>query len=262
MKKIPIVITAFGTTTKAKDTYDYMDKIIRERFFDHKIEWAYSSRLVRDFSQKKNVHLKSPQQILSALSDEGYPWAVVQSLHLLCGHEFYRLVEEVSQSPVRTSMGLPLLSDPEDYEAVTQGVGSSLSHPKNEATVLVGHGTDHPAWTSYIAMSCFLKERYGPNLYVGAIGGHPSREDILRSIKQAGIKKVHLIPFMLVAGRHVQEDLMENTDSWKASFAQEGISVSVEDRGLGFNPRIVEIFLEHIEAALDIIPTAREVGIL
>ena len=59
---------------------------------------------------------------LEELKEMGYSWAVVQSLHLLCGHEFYRLVEEVKQSSVRTSIGLPLLSGPEDYEAVVQGL--------------------------------------------------------------------------------------------------------------------------------------------
>ena len=259
MKKTPIVMAAFGTTSGALKTYSYINERLREHFPDHEILWSYSSRMVKDWIKKRrNIDLKHPHEVLYELKEKGYLWAVVQSLHLLCGHEFYRLVEEVKQSPVRTSIGLPLLSNPEDYEAVAQEVGSSFTHLENEATVLIGHGTDHPIWISYTAMHHFFKERYGPNLYVGVVEGHPSREDILKSIKQTGIKKVHLIPFMLVAGTHVQEDIMGDTDSWKASFAREGITVSIETKGLGFNHRIVEIFLKHIEAALDVIPTARE----
>lgn len=253
--KTPIVVAAFGTTTNARNTYSYINRLLKKHFSNNEIHWAYSSRMVRDRTGKEqNADMKSPNRVLSQLKEKGHQWAVVQSLHLTCGHEFYRLVDEVKQSNIRTSIGLPLLCDPEDYDAVVEKLRDAFFNVESQAVVLVGHGTDHPVWTSYAAMQYFLKERYGPNVYVGVVEGRPSREDILKSIKRTGVKKARLIPFMLVAGTHLQEDIMGDTDSWKASFAQEGIAVSVETKGLGFNLWIVEFFLKHIEAALDAIP--------
>lgn len=253
--EIPIVMAAFGTTTKARNTYSYIDQLLKKRFPDNEIHWAYSSRMVRDRAGKEqSTDMKSPNRVLSQLKEKGHQWAVVQSLHLTCGHEFYRLVDEVKQSNIRTSIGLPLLCSPEDYDAVVENMGDAFCDLESKAVVLVGHGTDHPAWISYAAMHYFFNERYGSNVYVGVVEGRPSRKDILKSVKQTEVKRVRLIPFMLVAGTHVQEDIMGDTDSWKSSFEQEGIAVSVETKGLGFNPRIVEIFLKHIKDALDIIP--------
>ena len=253
--KIPIVMAAFGTTTKAMKTYSFIDKSLKGHFPDHEILWSYSSRMVKDWIKKRrNIDLKHPHQVLAELKEKGYSWVVVQSLHLLCGHEFYRLVEEVKKSSVRTSIGLPLLSGPEDYEAVVQGLGSSFPDIEDETIVLVGHGTDHPIWSSYVALHHMFRERFGPRIFMGVVEGYPSRAEIVEAVKGAGFKKVRLIPFMLVAGTHFQEDLAGDDDSWRTAFEESDISVSVETKGMGFYHCIVEIFCRHIQDALDIIP--------
>jgi sirohydrochlorin cobaltochelatase len=254
--KTPIVLTAFGTTTKAMDTYAYMDKIIRERFSNHKIEWAYSSRMVRDFSKKRgNIDLKSPQQVLFDLIAEGYTWAVVQSIHLICGNEFDRLVKEIQHVPIRTSVGLPLLHSPEDYDRVAAGIVGLLPELKEEGVILIGHGTDHPMWAAFIAFEHKLQERYGSDIHVGMIENEDSCERIVQTFKESGEKKALLIPFVLVAGVHFEEDIVgNNEDSWKSRIESEGIEVRAIDKGMGFHPPIIEVFIDHIEAALDAIP--------
>lgn len=259
--KTPIVLTAFGTTTAAVDTYDYMDKIIGERFPDHEIRWAYTSRKVRDLVKKRQeVELKSPKKVLTELEEKGHGWAVVQSLHLLCGKEFHFLAEETKQCRLKTSIGLPLLSSPGDYSEVITELGNSFSNFTNrEAIVVVGHGTDHPIWSSYIALHHMLRERFGPNIYVGVVEGNPLKEDIVEAVRKSGINKVRLIPFMLVAGMHVKEDLAGDKDSWKTAFEEKGISVSIETKGLGFRRGIIEIFCRHVQAVLDVAhPAQRE----
>lgn len=253
--KTPIVMAAFGTTTRAMETYSFIDEICKERFPDHEILWSYSSRLVKDWIKwRMNIDLKHPYEVLAELREREYSWAVVQSFHLLCGHEFYRLVEEVKQNPVRTSIGLPLLSSPEDYEAVVRGLCSMYSDIEDEAIVLVGHGTDHPIWSSYMALDRMFCERTGSNIFVGVIEGYGSKDKLVENVKKAGFKKARLVPFMLVAGTHFQEDLAGDDDSWKTAFEQNEISVVFERSGLGFCKDIVEIFCMHIKNALDVIP--------
>ncbi|MBW2345386.1 MAG: sirohydrochlorin cobaltochelatase [Deltaproteobacteria bacterium] len=253
--KIPIVITAFGTTTRALETYSFMNERISERFFDHEIIWSYSSRMVKDWiKERRNIELKHPHQILAELKERGHQWAVVQSLHLLAGHEFYRLIEEVNQGHVRTSVGLPLLTSPEDYEAVVEILGTRFPDHEKEAVVLVGHGTDHPIWSSYVALQHMFREMFGSNIYMGVVEGYPSRKKIVTDVEKSGFRKVRLVPFMLVAGTHFQEDLTGEKDSWKIAFEEKGISVSIETKGLGYNQAIVDIFCKHIQDALDVIP--------
>lgn len=259
--EIPIVIAAFGTTTRALETYARIDQQFKERFPGHEIVWAYSSRMVKDFIKKRrNIELKHPHQVLGELFDKGYPWAVVQSLHLLNGHEFYRLVEEAQRCNIRTAMGLPLLTGPDDLESVVSGIGRCYNDFKDEVAILIGHGTDHPTWSSYLALHYLFRERFGPRVFVSVVEGYPSREDVIESIKKMGCGAVRLIPFMIVAGTHMKEDIAGGEDSWKNAFEREDIEVRLEERGLGFNQCIVDIFSQHIQNALDVIPKKAELG--
>jgi sirohydrochlorin cobaltochelatase len=257
--KVPIVVAAFGTTTRALETYSIIDKGLKDRFHGHEIVWAYSSRMVKDFiKQRRNIDLKHPHQVLAELKAKGHSWAVVQSLHLLNGHEFYRLVEEARQCDIRTSMGLPLLSNPEDLVDVVEGLGKCFSNFENEVVVLIGHGTDHPTWSSYLALHHMFRERFGPRVFVSVVEGYPTREQIIEAVKESGCRKVRLIPFMIVAGTHLEEDIAGDDDSWKMAFEQEQISVAIEKKGLAFYPCIIDTFCRHIQEALEIIPQTCE----
>ena len=50
------------------------------------------------------------------------------------------------------------------------------------------------------------------------------------------------------------EDLAGNEDSWKSAFKKEKIYVTLETEGLGVYPGIIDIFSQHIQEALDVIP--------
>ncbi|MGM0663506.1 MAG: sirohydrochlorin cobaltochelatase [Thermodesulfobacteriota bacterium] len=259
-ESIPIVISAFGTTTKALKTYDRVDAFVRKRFPGHEIRWAYTSRIVKDrVKQSRNLHFPGPGEVLSALHDEGHTWAVVQSLHVLCGHEFDRLVEVAAAGPIRTAMGLPLLSAPEDFDEVVAVMAPELRPGEDGAVVLVGHGTDHPMWCAYDALEQRFQRAAGTGVHVGLVEGSPGPGVILGRVQAAGCSRVRLVPFMLVAGRHVLEDLAGPEHSWKAAFEALGIEVSLDEQGLGVRDGIIEIFCRHIAQVLDVIPPDREV---
>ncbi|MGD8844690.1 MAG: sirohydrochlorin cobaltochelatase [Desulfobacteraceae bacterium] len=253
---IPIVIAAFGTTSRAMQTYDHMDAVFKQRFAGHEIHWAYTSRMVKDrLKQRQKIARRHPHQVLEVLARQGHPWAMVQSLHLTSAHEFYRLLAEVDRCGIRTSIGLPLLSAVEDYEAVVRALAPLVEKNEDEALVLVGHGTDHPCWSSYPALQHMLQQKYGAKVHVGAVeDGYPDQQSIVRAVVDGGYARVRLASFMLVAGVHFEEDLAGDEDSWKRVFEAAGIQVELEKGGVGFNPQIIEIFCRHMEAALDIIP--------
>lgn len=261
MKKIPVVLTAFGTTTKALETYSFMNEIFVKNFPDRKLIWAYSSRMVKERLKKnKNLNLKDPAQALDELKEKGYLWAVVQSLHLICGHEFYRLIDQAQNAKIRTSVGLPLLYSPEDCIKTAKALTSGFEDNGREAKVFVGHGTDHHSWSSYAAVSRIFNEIYDAGkIYMGEVEHESiSMKKIIYDIKKSGCAKARLIPFMLVAGVHFREDLAGNEESWKSAFEKEGIDVVMERDGIGLNEKIVEIFCSHIREALEVIPVKKE----
>ncbi len=265
MRPIPLVIVAFGTTAKALASYEHLDARIKTRFPDHEIFWAYSSRMVKDrgSSQPQNT-ISNPHEILETLYRQHYSWAVVQSLHLLGGHEFIRLVEETKQSPLRTSIGLPLLSSPEDYLALCTSLSPLINTHPDQAILLVGHGTDHPAWCAYPALQYFMRRHFGPRIFVGVIEeGCPSSAEVIADITDAGYKKVCIIPLLLVAGMHFHRDLAGgHSNSWMSLLSAANISVEIIQQGIGMLPVISEMFCQHIEDALAIIPGNKENAIV
>ncbi|SLM29685.1 conserved hypothetical protein [Desulfamplus magnetovallimortis] len=267
---IPVVVTAFGTTAKAFKTYEKMDAIFKRELPEQPVFWAYSSRMVKHaMKRNSNIDIKDPAEVLLMLKEKGYSWAVLQSLHLIGGHELHRLASEGNRVDIRLSLGLPLLSSPEDYmetaramESIFCGInpathtsGASAKPKARSAVVLVGHGTDHPTWTSYFALEAIMRDVYSTDsIFTGVVEGFPEMEVTVQRVKQAGFSKVLLVPFMLVAGVHFQEDLTGDEDSWQAAFEKQGIEVSAIGDGLGMLDGISTIFVRHIKDALDVIP--------
>lgn len=252
---IPIIIAAFGTTSRARETYTRVDDILKDRFKGHQIHWAFSSRIVRNKLKQRSVVLPSPSDVVSSLAKQGHTWAVVQSFNMICGHEFHRLKEDVMEGPLRISLGHSLLCNPDDYMAVAHNLSRHFEENQDEAVVLVGHGTDHCAWAVYPAFERFLKRRYGHRAFVGVIEGEfMEKDEVSEQVAVSGFRKVRLVPLMLVAGVHMEEDLKGPEDSWTSAFQKRGIDVSLVTGGLGTDPGIIRIFGEHIENALAVIP--------
>lgn len=254
-KDIPIILTAFGTTAKAFETYEKMDAVFKQVFPDNPLHWAYSSRMVKcTLNKKQKMDLKGPVEIARTLVDQDYPWAVLQSLHLACGHEFDRLVTERDTVNIRSSIGLPLLTSHQDYEKVSSALAPLFPEDPDEAVILVGHGTDHPAWSTYPALEAVMRQQHGHRIFVGVLEGFPGAVHTLKRIQKAGYNKVHIIPLILVAGFHFKKELTSEEDSWQATFEKNGVQVSLVDHGVGENKGITEIFCDHIAEALDVIP--------
>ena len=252
--QIPIVMAVFGTTSRAKATYRSIDDQVRKAFPGHEIHWAYSSRMVKGLA-KQDETIRHPHEILRKLSGEGHPWAVVQSVHLIGGHEFHRLLREVREESIRTSVGLPLLTSPDDHIRTGRCLAPIIDSHPGKAILLIGHGTDHPSWTAYPAFQQALRQIYGNRVFVGSVEEFPLSDGIVAEIAAAGFKEVLLIPFLLVAGIHYRKDLMsDEEDSWSSRLRNAGIAMEAIPDGIGILPCIGEIFCDHIRDALDIIP--------
>ena len=250
--KPPIVLSAFGTSSKALDTYSFIDSIIKARFAGHEVVWAYTSRMIKQkLAQESNVQIKHPDAVLKKLYEKGHKRAVVQSMHLICGHEFYKLTDEARSAKIHTSIGMPLLTSCNDYKNVSLALSIDEYLQENEAVVLVGHGTQHHAWTSYPALENILKQNYGPDVHIGVIDTKFPKIHLIEKIDRTGAKQIILLPFMLVAGMHLKRDLTGSEDSWQNAFNAKNIFVKIEKQGIGYNKKIIEIFINHIQGALD-----------
>ncbi|MDJ0666464.1 MAG: sirohydrochlorin cobaltochelatase [Desulfobacterales bacterium] len=249
---LPIVLVASGTATAAMDTYRFIEAECRRQLPGHPVHWAYSSRAIRRRMRAQTGEAPAtPQKVLDQLSRAGCRRAVVQSLHLICGIEFHHLVWQAAQSPLEVHLGLPLLSHPEDFDAVLDWVDGIRPTTDGEALVLVGHGTDHPAWMAYALLARGLAARFGHQVMLGQVKGEPTPAAIAKRLIASGYRRAQVRPFMLVAGAHFMQDISgRRPTSWQAQLEEHGLTVLPQAEGLGRHAATSRLFCRHIRDAL------------
>ena len=249
---MPVVLVASGTATKAFDTYRRIEAECRHRFPDHSFYLAFSSRAIRRRArQKEGPRMATPAAVLDRLIRSGHQKAVVQSLHLICGLEFHQMVWQAAQSPLDIHLGMPLLAHPDDFEAVLDWIADVHPPRDEDGLVLVGHGTEHPAWMAYAVLGQMIAARFGSHIFLGQVKGDSSPLVVADRLAATGCRRVHLRPFMLVAGAHFSKDVAgSQPTSWKTQLEKQGLTVIPEAEGLGDHPATIAVFCRHIRAAL------------
>ena len=245
-----IILTAFGTTTRAKDTYDYLEKRIAPRFPDCRIRWAFSSPTVRRNSASADAP-PSLSEVVHQLKDSDR--IVIQSLHVLPGHEFDRIINESKALPVAATIGMPLLHERSDFTRVAAALEALITRSAPEAALVLGHGTDHPCRDSYGVIQQELQDRIGPQVFFTTIEkAAVPPELIIKEIRRAGYRKVFCVPFLMVAGMHFLKDINgDHPSSWRNLLRAQQIEIDLHDRGLAYLPGVDEIFCDHITAAFN-----------
>ncbi|MBC5632110.1 sirohydrochlorin cobaltochelatase [Parabacteroides hominis] len=243
--KAAVLVVHFGTThddTRAL-TIDAINKKMADAFPGIEVREAWTSRIIAFRLKTRGIHKSSPEEALARLKAEGYTHVLIQSSNIIEGIEMESLRKDVTSQEKgfkEIRIGTPLLFTPEDYEATIAAI--TPNGIRDGAVLLVGHGTYTPTTAQYAMMDYMLKAKGFGNYVVGTIEGYPSFDDALNQIKKGGYKKVRLMPFMFVAGEHAKNDI---AGDWKDELEKQGYEVTVFMEGLGQNPAIQNIFVEH-----------------
>jgi sirohydrochlorin cobaltochelatase len=255
--KPAIVLTAFGTSTAAFDTYKHLEDQVKQRFPGYDIRWAFTSRQVRQkVWQEQQKELQDLPQTLKDLKAAGYTRVAVQSLHVVPGEEWEEMVKESRAVPgLQVALGQPLLSSKADQIWVLTALAKTF--PKDlqkNAVVLVGHGSPSPQGAAtYAAFERLVRSRYpDKNVFFGVVEGKPTKAAALAAVRQSGVCEVVFIPFLLVAGEHVNKDILgDEPDSWKSQLLKSGsYRVQGVRKGLGYQEGVARLYLDHLDEAL------------
>lgn len=256
MKKAVLVVS-FGTSyqeTREK-TIDACENKIKEAFKDYDFYKAYTSNMIINKLKKRdNIEIDNPIKALDKLYENGYKEVVIQSLHIICGEEYTKLKEQVDLYKDKFDsivLGRALLTTIEDYKETIEALKVQMPKLENdEAVVFMGHGTVHESHSAYPALE-YMFNQEDLSAYMGTVEGYPEIEEVINNLKKDKIKKVVLMPFMLVAGDHAINDMAgDEDDSWKTILENEGFEVEIYLKGLGENTKIQDKFVRH---ALDCI---------
>ena len=249
--KIALLMVHFGTThddTRAV-TIDAINRKVMQEFPQMEFREAYTSRIIMRRLAKRGVRKLNPVEALAQLKSEGFTHVIVQSTNIIDGIEMESLRKDIDQMrPLfkEIRLGMPLLYTPEDYKQV---IGCLAGKSKEKTfTILVGHGTYTPATAQYAMLDYMLQAKGHTDFAVGTVEGYPTFDNAVdRLQEQKKIKQVQLLPFMFVAGDHAKNDI---AGDMKEALEKKGYKVTPLLEGLGEQPAIQQIYIDHIRFIL------------
>lgn len=244
-----VLVAHYGSSddvTRSK-TLDMITYDIRESLPGIEVREAYISPVVRRKIATRGIESKSPVDALIALKADGFDTVYVQPTTLLEGAETAEVRNAASKASPFFSLikvGNPLCYSPEDCLELV-GVLSHEACGKGESVVYVGHGNELPSTATYSQLDYMFAATDEPNYHVSTIEGYPTSESTVRQLTASGrIKKVKLVPLLLVCGNHTKNDI---AGDFASTVRNAGYEAEVVMRGLGESPEVRQLYVERVK---------------
>ena len=255
-----ILMVSFGTSyNDSRDkTIGAVENAVADAFPDYEVRRAFTSQTIIDILKERDgLEIDNIEQAFDRLVADGVKTLIVQPTHVMSGYEYDDMVAAVDSYKDKfdsIAVGDPLLTSDEDYDKVIAALTKETAEYNQDGTAIVfmGHGTEHSANATYAKLQEKFLEANADNYLVGTVEATPSLDDVLAKAKEGDYTKVVLEPLMVVAGDHANNDMAgDEDDSWKSTFKAAGFEVEIALKGLGEIQDIQQIYVEHVQAAID-----------
>lgn len=263
--KDAIVVMSFGTTfkdTRAK-TIDATVDAIKAAHPNTKVITAFTSHIIRDrIQQKEGITYPTPEEALAELKKDGYTRVALASLDVIPGMEYnydaavYNLYKDnFKKMTLGTSLMYWMGQENQTDQVIETLKAVQSQFPKlgkEDGLLIMAHGTPDPSNAYYSVIQDRIHTLGMKNVFVYTVEGTPNLEQVIPQLKLHGIKHVTLMPFMMVAGDHANNDMAgAEPESHKSILEKEGFKVDTYIHGLGENPNIRKLFVERANESWD-----------
>ena len=263
--KDAMVVMSFGTTykdTRVK-TIDATVNAIKAAHPNTKVITAFTSHIIRDrIQQKEGITYPTPEEALAELKKDGYTRVALASLDVIPGMEYnydaavYNLYKnDFKKMTLGTSLMYWMGQENQTDQVIETLKAVQSQFPKlgkEDGLLIMAHGTPDPSNAYYSVIQDRIHTLGMKNVFIYTVEGTPNLEQVIPQLKLHGIKHVTLMPFMMVAGDHANNDMAGNEpDSHKSILEKEGFKVDTYIHGLGENQNIRNLFVERANEAWD-----------
>lgn len=260
MSKKAILVVSFGTSYKEtrEKTIGAIETAIGAAYPDWEVRRAFTSGfIIKKILREEGIVIDTVEEALRRMLADCVREVIVQPTHMMNGGEFEKLAAQCRALEDQFEgfcIGAPLLTAPEDYDALMAAVTeSTVAYDDGKTAVcFMGHGTTAESNAVYVELQETLRRSGFGNYYIGTVEAEPSLEDLLAEVKaHPAYQRVVLQPLMVVAGDHAINDMAgDDKDSWKNTFAAAGYDVHCNVEGLGENANVQLMYVRHAGEAM------------
>ena len=255
-----LLVASFGTSynDNRRLTIGAIEEAMEAAFPDYSVRRGFTSQIIIDHVKDRDGEvIDNMTEAFNRAIDNGVKILVIQPTHLMDGLEYSDVVNEAaefSDSFEKIAIGRPLLDTDADFEAVIKAITEATAEYDDGETAIcfMGHGTEAESNQVYGKMQDMLTAAGYENYFVGTVEAEPGLEDMLAAVGEGSYKKAVLLPLMIVAGDHANNDMAgDDEGTWKTEFEAAGYEVTCMLNGLGELEAIQQLFVEHARAAMD-----------
>ncbi len=215
-----ILLSCFGSVVEAKKYEDLKD-FIEEKFPQIDVFISFSSRSVIKLLAKKGFLYKNLPQLLADTDMAGYRKIIVSSINLFPTDE-HEMVKKTAEgfknfSPSHIRVTKAIFTKSKATTDFLLNLNKKISK-KDTANLFIIHGT--PLLDINGSESISYVERILPKInplnFVCSLEGsspfYALKEYFLKEFDRLDVKKVQIVPMLLVSGNHFIKDMNEITD--------------------------------------------------
>ena len=221
-----IILSCFGSVIE-QDKYLDLKKLVEDTFHNVDVFLSFSSRMVLNNLHKRDMDYKNLPQVLADVDMLGYKNIIVSSINLFPTDEHQVLKDIVSGfnsfslSNIRATKAI--LTKTKDTSLFLTNLDKTISK-KNRANLYVIHGTptlDVNGIESINYSAKFLEQINSLNYTCSLEGAFPyyiMKNSLIKQMKKDNIKKLQIVPMLLVSGNHYIKDMNEIKDELANDF--------------------------------------------
>jgi len=223
-----IVLSCFGSIIE-EELYLELKKDVEKRFESCDVYLSFSSRMVLKLLKKEGKEFKNLPQTLADVDMAGYKNIIVSSVNLFPTdeHEFTKKIVDGFKNFSLAKLRLTdaILTKTKETTLFLKELDSAIKKD-GVANLYIIHGTprlDMRGIDSITYTQNYL-EMMGSNYACSLEGAYPYyaiKELLVERMKKDGVKKVQIVPMLLVSGNHYIKDMVEIRDELREDFSCE-----------------------------------------
>ncbi|MDR3355600.1 MAG: sirohydrochlorin cobaltochelatase [Spirochaetaceae bacterium] len=254
-----LLVVSFGTSFNESRalTIGAIENAIGAAYPEYEVRRAFTSQIVINVIEERDGEkIDNVTEAFDRLVKDGVKEVVVQSTHLMDGIEYHEMLDAIKpfESKFKSiRYGKPLLSSDRDYDDLIKALVAETAQYSagDTAIVYMGHGTEAASNQDYAMLAKKLADQGRKNYLIGTVEAEPTLDDVIAQAAALGVKKIVLLPLMIVAGDHANNDMAsDEDDSWKSIMQDKGFTVTPILKGLGQYQGVQQIFVRHVSDAL------------